>query len=31
MEVLEGLKGGETVVTRGLEALRDGQRLRIKR
>ncbi len=31
MEVLEGLQGVETVVVRGLEALRDGQRLRIKR
>ncbi|OGB99787.1 MAG: hypothetical protein A3G35_12500, partial [candidate division NC10 bacterium RIFCSPLOWO2_12_FULL_66_18] len=31
VEVLEGLQGGETVVVRGVEALRDGQRLRIKR
>ena len=31
VEVLEGLQGGEIVVVRGLEALRDGQRLRIKR
>ncbi|MBI4841429.1 MAG: efflux RND transporter periplasmic adaptor subunit [candidate division NC10 bacterium] len=31
VEVLEGLQGGETVIVRGVEALRDGQRLRIKR
>jgi len=31
VEVLEGLQGGESVVVRGLEAVRDGQRLRIKK
>jgi membrane fusion protein (multidrug efflux system) len=31
VEVLEGLQGGEAVVVRGLEALRDGQRLRVKK
>ena len=31
IEILDGLQGGETVVVRGLEALRDGKRLRIKR
>lgn len=30
IEVLDGLQGGETVVVRGHESLRDGQRLRIK-
>ncbi len=31
VEVLEGLQGDEAVVVRGVETLRDGQRLRIKR
>lgn len=31
VEVLEGLTGGETVVIRGAETLRDGQRLRVKK
>jgi len=31
VEVLEGLRGDEAVVVRGVESLRDGQRLRIKR
>ena len=31
VEVLEGLQGGETVVVRGMEALRDGQRVRMKK
>jgi HlyD family secretion protein len=31
VEVLEGLAGGEPVVVRGVELLKDGQRIRVKR
>jgi HlyD family secretion protein len=31
VEVLEGLKGGESVVVRGVELLKDGQRVRVKK
>jgi HlyD family secretion protein len=31
VEVLEGLKGGELVVVRGVELLKDGQRVRVKK
>ena len=31
VEVLEGLQGGEPVVVRGVEVLRDGQRVRVKK
>ena len=31
IEVLEGLAGGEQVVVRGVELLKDGQRIRVKR
>ena len=31
VEVLEGLQGGEAVVVRGAELLRDGQRVKVKR
>jgi HlyD family secretion protein len=31
VEILEGLVGGESVVTRGVEVLKDGQRVRVKK
>jgi HlyD family secretion protein len=31
VEILEGLAGGESVVTRGVEVLKDGQRVRVKK
>lgn len=31
VQILEGLQGGERVVVRGMEVLRDGQRVRIKK
>jgi multidrug efflux pump subunit AcrA (membrane-fusion protein) len=31
VEILEGLQGGEPVVVRGVEVLRDGQRVRVKK
>ena len=31
IEILDGLKGGESVVTRGVEVLKDGQRVRVKK
>jgi HlyD family secretion protein len=31
IEILEGLQGGESVVVRGMETLRDGQRVRAKK
>jgi multidrug efflux pump subunit AcrA (membrane-fusion protein) len=31
IEVLEGLAGGESAVVRGVELLKDGQRVRIKK
>jgi HlyD family secretion protein len=31
VEILEGLMGGESVVTRGVEVLKDGQRVRVKK
>jgi multidrug efflux pump subunit AcrA (membrane-fusion protein) len=31
VEILEGLAGGESVVVRGVEVLKDGQRIRVKK
>jgi HlyD family secretion protein len=31
VEILDGLTGGESVVTRGVEVLKDGQRVRVKK
>jgi multidrug efflux pump subunit AcrA (membrane-fusion protein) len=31
VEILEGLAGGESVVVRGVEVLKDGQRVRVKK
>jgi multidrug efflux pump subunit AcrA (membrane-fusion protein) len=31
VEILDGLLGGESVVTRGVEVLKGGQRVRVKK